>query len=121
MNQQLDLQTLAVMVLTAVGGVVPFTQWLKSRLGAKGWKALLLSAVASTIGAILTLWAGGEFLPGGAGWGNIVEVAIAVFLAAQGFYFATAKPEVVELPAAVGIEPLPDEGTDAVTSWRQDW
>ena len=87
----MDLQQLAITILAAIGGVVPFTQWLKGTLGLNGWRALLLAATASTLGAILTLWADGQFLPGAAGWGNVVEVAVAVFLAAQGFYLAVVK------------------------------
>ncbi len=87
----MDLQQLAIIILSAIGGVVPFTQWLKGLLGWQGWRALLLSAVVSVAGAVLTLWAEARLLPGTVSWTNSLEAFITVFLAAQAFYLASVK------------------------------
>jgi hypothetical protein len=87
----IDLVFIASAIIAAIGGVVPFTQWLKGVLGWSGWKAFLLNAVLSVIGAVLTLWADGQLLPGTIGWENFLEVFMLVIGVAQGFYFAVSQ------------------------------
>ncbi|MCP5016882.1 MAG: hypothetical protein GY938_16680 [Ketobacter sp.] len=88
----MDLQNIAIWIVSMSGGVVPATQWIKGVLGVKGWKANLLSAIGAVIGAIITLWADGQLLPADfAGWGDVSAIALAIYSSAQGFYFVVHK------------------------------
>ncbi len=85
----MDYQALSIWILATSGGVVSATQWLKGVLKVKGKAALVLSAIVSVIGAIVTLWSTGQFLPSNAiGWQDVVALFMAIFPLAQGFYFA---------------------------------
>lgn len=83
----------ALMLLASAGGVVPLTNWLKEKIGASGFWALLLSAGVSVVAGILTLWEQGQLVPGSVSWGNLTETAFTVFFAAQVFFRLIKKAE----------------------------
>ena len=85
MNLQ-EFATYVFAILAGMGGVVPVVNWLKNKLNATGFWALLLTVVSSVVFGILSLWQNGDLLPGSVSWSNFSELVLTVFFASQVYY-----------------------------------
>lgn len=76
----ISLQMIAAWAVSfLLGGTAsPVIEWLKNKLGWEDGNATILTAVASTLFAILSLWANGEILPGTLGFADFPSVLFLV-------------------------------------------
>lgn len=79
----MDIQQIAVWLLSFLSGSVasPIIQWLKLRLGWNNGNAYILTIVAATLFAIVSMIASGELLPGSVTWSQFPAI---LFLVLQG-------------------------------------